>query len=169
MCRNARGIKLLAIKHFYPGAHPMLWQCRPLNGQIAHEARMQDDHDKGCRAGDGEVLVSRSAIDFGGTMTRASQVLGMAILATGLAAGVVAARETAVTCVNPASGATWQIHIDFSRHTVDSNSATISGTEISWRDAGGSNYTLDRRSGALTAITASSTGGYFLHDRCKLS
>jgi hypothetical protein len=32
----------------------------------------------------------------------------------------------------------------------------------------GWNYTLDRKSGNLTVIIASSTGGNFLYDRCKL-
>jgi len=77
--------------------------------------------------------------------------------------------ETAITCTNPASGANWQIRIDYDRSTVDSNPARISGSEISWRDAkDGGNYSLDRRSGNLTVVLASSTGGSFLHDRCKL-
>lgn len=80
-----------------------------------------------------------------------------------------ASRETRVTCVNPASGTRWQIRIDYDRRTVDSNSANISGSEISWRDASdGDNYTLDRKSGDLTMVAASSTGGYFLHHHCEL-
>jgi hypothetical protein len=75
----------------------------------------------------------------------------------------------AITCRNPFSGATWQIKIDYDRSTVDSNPARISDSEISWRDAkDGWNYTLDRKSGNLTVILASATGGNFLHDRCKL-
>src|SRR5580693_6897743 len=74
-----------------------------------------------------------------------------------------------ISCVNPASGWTWQISIDFDRATVDSNPAQVSDAEISWHDAkDGGNYTLDRRSGELTVIVASSTGGYFLHDQCRL-
>src|SRR5262245_61965353 len=77
--------------------------------------------------------------------------------------------ETAITCTNPVSGATWQIRIDYDRSTVDSNPARISDTKISWHDAAdGGNYTLDRKSGNLTVIVASSTGGFFLYDRCKL-
>ncbi len=77
--------------------------------------------------------------------------------------------ETAVTCTNPVSGASWQIRIDYDRSTVDSNPARISDAEISWRDAAdGWNYRLDRKSGNLTVILASATGGNFLHDRCKL-
>jgi hypothetical protein len=76
----------------------------------------------------------------------------------------------AITCTNPASGATWQINIDYDRGTVDSNPARVSDAEISWHDAkDGGNYTLDRNSGNLTVIVASSTGGYFLHDHCQLS
>jgi len=49
------------------------------------------------------------------------------------------------------------------------NPARISDAQISWRDAGdGGNYTLDRKSGKLTVILASSTGGSFFYHRCKL-
>jgi hypothetical protein len=78
-------------------------------------------------------------------------------------------RDVSVTCTNPHSGVTWQIRIDYDHGTVDANPARISDSEISWRDrADGANYTLDRKSGNLTVIIASSTGGFFLHDRCKL-
>jgi hypothetical protein len=77
------------------------------------------------------------------------------------------AGEVAVTCTNPFSGASWRIAIDYDRRTVDSNPARISDTEISWRDAtDGWNYILDRKSGKLTVILASATGGNFLYDRC---
>jgi hypothetical protein len=76
---------------------------------------------------------------------------------------------TALICTNPVSQVRWQIRIDFKRSTVDSNPARISEAKISWRDrTDGGNYTLDRRSGDLTVILASSTGGYSLHDRCAL-
>jgi hypothetical protein len=102
----------------------------------------------------------RSAIGI----TVINLVAWIAVPATPSAAG-----ETKVTCVNPASGARWQIRIDYDRHTVDSNSASISAGEISWRDASdGDNYTLDRKSGELTMVAASSTGGYFLHHHCAL-
>ena len=52
---------------------------------------------------------------------------------------------------------------------MDANPAQVSDAEISWRDTkDGGNYTLDRKSGDLTVIVASSTGGYFLHDHCRL-
>jgi hypothetical protein len=79
------------------------------------------------------------------------------------------AHSATLTCTNPASGATWQISIDYDQATVDSNAAQLSDTEISWRDGkDGSHYRLDLRSGELTVTVASSTGGYFLHDHCGL-
>jgi hypothetical protein len=94
---------------------------------------------------------------------------GIGVLAAVMAAPVVVAGETATTCTNVASGANWQIKIDYDKATVDSNPARISDVQISWRDASdGGNYTLDRKSGKLTAIVASSTGGYFVYHRCRL-
>jgi hypothetical protein len=91
-------------------------------------------------------------------------VIVMSVSAAGAERG-----ETAITCTNPASGASWQIKVDYDRSTVDSNPARIRDTMISWHDAtDGGNYTLDRKSGNLTVIVASSTGGYFLYDRCRL-
>jgi hypothetical protein len=77
--------------------------------------------------------------------------------------------EAAITCVNPVSGTSWQIVIDYGKATVDSNPAEITQAGISWFDPkDGGNYKLDRRSGDLTASVASSTGGYFRHGRCRL-
>ena len=96
------------------------------------------------------------------------------LLALGIASAVITraahSADTAVTCTNPYSGASWQIAIDYDRKTVDSNPARIGEGEISWRDAkDGWRYTLDRRSGKLTVILASATGGNFLYDNCKLA
>jgi hypothetical protein len=96
---------------------------------------------------------------------------GIAAFGVGMALSVVKAQhgETAITCTNPVSGTSWQIRIDYDRGTVDSNPAHIGDAKISWHDAtDGGNYTLDRKSGNLTVIVASSTGGYFLYDRCEL-
>jgi hypothetical protein len=103
----------------------------------------------------------------------ARQALGWVLVAALVAAPVAGANaqkgETAISCTNPYSGATWQIRIDYDRSTVDSNPARISEATISWRDAkDGWNYTLDRKSGKLTVILASATGGNFLYDQCKL-
>jgi hypothetical protein len=95
----------------------------------------------------------------------------MAGLAAGVAncCGEAQESKTAVTCTNPVSGASWQITIDYPDSTVDSNPAEITRTAISWFDPkDGGNYTLDLGSGELTAIVASSTGGYFRHARCNL-
>jgi hypothetical protein len=90
-------------------------------------------------------------------------------LAAAPAGGQPHSNAPSITCTNPASGATWQISIDYEHATVDANPAQVSDAEITWRDPkDGWNYKLDRRSGALTVIVASSTGGYFLHDQCRL-
>lgn len=74
-----------------------------------------------------------------------------------------------ITCVNPASGATWQIDVDYARKTVDGIPADIDADEIYWKDPKDlRNYTLDRKTGKLTMIAASSTGGSIWFDRCKL-
>ena len=98
---------------------------------------------------------------------------GIGALAFALAAPATAAEtahgQTAITCTNVASGTSWQIKVDYDKGTVDSNPARISDAEISWHDpSDGGNYTLDRKSAKLTAIVASSTGGYSLFHRCKL-
>jgi hypothetical protein len=77
--------------------------------------------------------------------------------------------EIAIACVNPVSGASWNILIDYRKATVDSNPAAIKEAVISWVDRkDGGNYTLDRKSGDLTVTVASSTGGYFRRGRCNL-
>ena len=100
------------------------------------------------------------------------QMLAGIVIAVVIVAGSAAGAErgeTAITCTNPASGASWQIRVDYDRSTVDSNPARIRDAMISWHDAtDGGNYTLDRKSGDLTVVVASSTGGYFLYDRCRL-
>lgn len=74
-----------------------------------------------------------------------------------------------VTCTNPYSHASWQIRIDYARGTVDDYPAQFTAALIRWHDRrDGGHYSLDRRTGALTARFASSTGGYFLHDTCDL-
>jgi len=100
-----------------------------------------------------------------------NRVLAAAIagLAVPMVSGDAQESKTAITCTNPISGTSWQIAIDFDKATVDSNRAEITNAKIAWFDpTDGSNYTLDRKSGDLTAIVASSTGGYFRHGRCNL-
>ena len=99
--------------------------------------------------------------------------VGIAVLTAGTAVAAIADEvphaQSTISCTNPASGTTWQIRIDYVTGTVDSNPARISDAKISWHDAkDGGNYTLDRKSGRLTVVVASSTGGYFLYDQCTL-
>jgi hypothetical protein len=90
-------------------------------------------------------------------------------VATAVSAVEAQQGATAITCTNPVSGTSWQIKIDYDRRTVDSNPARIGDATISWHDAmDGGNYTLDRKSGNLTVIIASATGGNFLYDHCRL-
>jgi hypothetical protein len=94
--------------------------------------------------------------------------MDLAFAGSALGSGAQAG-ESVITCINPASGTQWQIRVDYDHRTVDSNPASFSDGNISWHDASdGGNYTLDRKSGNLTVVVASSTGGYFLYDRCKL-
>jgi hypothetical protein len=86
-----------------------------------------------------------------------------------MARGEVPQEKAAITCTNPASGASWRVTIDYGRSTVDANPAKITSAAISWYDpTDGGNYTLDRKTGELTGSVASSTGGYFRHGRCAL-
>jgi hypothetical protein len=83
--------------------------------------------------------------------------------------GAAHAETVSITCTNPVSGASWRIAIDYDLKTVDSNPASIDETQIWWRDAkDGWRYTLDRKSGALTVVLASATGGNFLFDQCRM-
>jgi hypothetical protein len=91
-----------------------------------------------------------------------------AALAAGTLVSPVFGAEAVLGCTNVVSGTAWEIKINFEKSTVDSNPARITNTEIAWHDAtGGGNYTLDRKTGQLTAIFASSTGGYFIHHLCR--
>jgi len=76
--------------------------------------------------------------------------------------------RVAMTCTNPASGASWRINIDYDKRAVDSNPAHIKSDEVAWTDAADNgSYSLELSSGKLTIVIPSSTGGYFLHDVCK--
>jgi hypothetical protein len=94
----------------------------------------------------------------------------LASLLGGAAARAAAppARKSVLTCTNPYSHASWPIHIDYAHRTVDGNSATVTPERISWRGArDGGHYSLDLKTGSLTVIFASSTGGYALHYVCR--
>lgn len=101
-----------------------------------------------------------------------SLIIAMCTLAVGNAIGMsdslAQTGQVAFTCTNPSSGAIWKIHVDYDRRTVDSNPATITDAVIEWRESNGWKYALDRKLGKLTVVLASSTGGNFLYDQCKL-
>jgi len=118
--------------------------------------------NNGLRRRGGVALALIGRILLGGA------ALGISV-ALCMIAGEAQAGMTEIACTNQTSGASWQIRIDYDRQTVDSNPASISNDEIAWHDkADGGNYTLDRKSGKLTVIFASSTAGHFLYHHCKL-
>jgi hypothetical protein len=131
-------------------------------------------------AGWGQGMIKMSAIAYerGRRLRRRPmaarlRAATMAAFALGIIGRAPAAEvqhgQTTIVCSNPASATSWRITVDFDRRTVDGHAATISDTAIAWRDPGDQgNYTLDRKSGNLRVAVPSSTGGYFLHDRCKL-
>jgi hypothetical protein len=91
------------------------------------------------------------------------------LLAAPSAAAAPAAGESVITCTNTASGASWEIRVDYDKDTVDGFPARISDASVAWHDAKDNiNYTLDRTSGSLTEIVPSSTGGYTLVHRCAV-
>ena len=104
---------------------------------------------------------------------RLGRLLGR-LLGVGLAAGIAVtgsaawAAPSALHCVNTTSGATWDIPVDFAHSMVDSVPAQITSGSISWEDATYHYYDFDRRTGALDMHVASSTGGFYLTDRCVL-
>jgi hypothetical protein len=100
--------------------------------------------------------------------------LGLAALAAGVAGhafgGEARAAAASLTCTNTKSGAQFQLQVDYDKHTVDSYPARISDSQIAWHDPKeGGNYTLDRKSGDLTFVAPSSTGGYFVFHRCTVA
>jgi opacity protein-like surface antigen len=99
-----------------------------------------------------------------------SRTLRAALASVAVALLPAAAAQAAVTvwrCVNPHSGAAWDIRIDEEKKLVDSLPAEITAARVEWHDTvDGGYYSLDRATGALTMRAASSTGGYFLYHRC---
>jgi hypothetical protein len=95
-------------------------------------------------------------------------MLGLALSLSSLPGGAPAqAAEITFRCVNPASGASFDLKIDEARQTADSFAAEITPTRVIWRDiVHRGSYELDRRSGQLTFRNASSTGGYILSYQC---
>ncbi len=77
------------------------------------------------------------------------------------------AEEAVLRCTNQHSGVTWDVKVDAERGTVDAFPAHITQSRITWHDTvHGGYYDLDRVSGRLTVVYASSTGGYTLFHEC---
>jgi hypothetical protein len=158
-------------------------QFTPGKPQIPCQPYRTDPHVLSHRTGYGlsQTMIKMEAFEYKkGRSQRGRRPHGVAILPlpllviafapamAGSAAGAQRGEKT-IACTNPASGATWEIKIDYDRSTVDANPARVGDAEITWRGLkDGRNYTLDRKSGDLTVIVASSTGGNFLYHRCKL-
>ncbi|MGH6857468.1 MAG: hypothetical protein ACRECP_07500 [Methylocella sp.] len=85
------------------------------------------------------------------------------------ACGGASAHAAAITfrCTNSKSGTTFEVSVDYDRSTADSFPAEITLSQIAWHDTlHGGYYYLDRASGALTFLNASSTGGFATHHTC---
>jgi predicted cobalt transporter CbtA len=130
------------------------------------------------KVGAGMVMKTYAYAHKNGGREAASMILAQAVATIICAVGFLAAfaftgaqaqhGQTAITCTNPYSGASWQINVDYDHSTVDSSPAQISDESIAWKAENGWSYTLDRKSGKLTVVLSSATGGNFLHDQCKL-
>jgi hypothetical protein len=72
-----------------------------------------------------------------------------------------------LNCTNPAGSANWSIVVDLDHGLVDTRSATITSSWISWHNANGGVFEFERATGKLQLRAASSTGGYFLHYTCQ--
>ena len=72
-----------------------------------------------------------------------------------------------LVCTNQTGGANWPIVIDLDHGSVDSFPAKITDARISWRNANGGVFELERATGNLQLRAASSTGGFFLHYTCR--
>jgi hypothetical protein len=83
-------------------------------------------------------------------------------------AGPACAAPVALHCTNTTSGATWDIPVDLAHGTVDSVPAQVTDAAIVWEDTTLHFYDFDRRTGLLDMHVASSTGGFYLTDRCVL-
>jgi hypothetical protein len=92
-----------------------------------------------------------------------------ALVLWAVAGGKLAAQPAMLhwRCTNSASGASWTIAVDLAHRQVDRFPATITRRWISWHDPDRGFYDLDRATGALQLRNASSTGGYFMHYRCR--
>jgi hypothetical protein len=95
-------------------------------------------------------------------------VIGLAAIWLAATAGDARAATARFRCTNPASGTSWEIVVDHERSLVDALPAQITERWISWFDPSDRGYfDLERATGDLQVRHASSTGGYFLFDKCR--
>jgi hypothetical protein len=113
-----------------------------------------------------------SASGVGATLTRLAVVLALTGCGRGEPTGklVIGSGATLIRCVNLASGASWTIDLDAARQMADGQRAEFGLSTVHWRDpVNTGDYELDRVSGKLTVIRASSTGGYTLFYACSVA
>ena len=99
-----------------------------------------------------------------------ARTLSFAAAISSAACGSNSAHAAAITfqCTNPKSGTAFEVKVDYDRRTANSFPAEITESQIAWHDTlHGGSYYLDRASGALTFLNASSTGGYATHHTCR--
>jgi len=102
-------------------------------------------------------------------MKLAKSIRGGILAASLSCASTAIAAPTSLHCTNTSSGAQWTLPVDLANKTVDDKPAVITDTEITWQDTDtGPSYSFDRSSGVMTKISASSTGGNILYERCQL-
>ncbi len=89
-------------------------------------------------------------------------------LAWGAGAAHAATPPATLHCTNTTSGATWDIPVDLAHGTVDQVPARITPRIIAWKDSTLHYWEFHRATGALDMHVASSTGGFYLTDRCVL-
>ena len=112
---------------------------------------------------EGEQKMGSSAMTRGAAASAAIACLSLLLPAIAVAAPSI------VPCHNTTSGAAWTLTVDAQAATVDGIPARISRSVISWKDAEGRFFDLHRDTGALEMHVASSTGGFYLTDRCSVS
>lgn len=103
-------------------------------------------------------------------LSSASLLLALGLLGCGGPTGgrlAVPPGSPTVFCVNPASGASWNVGLNEAGKLADGQAAQFGAREITWSNpSDGGAYELDRASGALEITRASSTGGYVTFDHC---
>ena len=98
-------------------------------------------------------------------------MLAVVLIAAMGGEAAIAAPDAAMAlhCRNTTSGATWTIPVDLAGKRVEHQPARITPAAISWEDKTLHFYRFDRKTGVLEMHAASSTGGFYLRNRCVLT